>query len=53
MGRAVTARLVHGATLPGPSFEGMVRIPGGAFLMGSDDFYPEERPAHRVAVDGF
>jgi formylglycine-generating enzyme required for sulfatase activity len=21
--------------------------------MGSDDFYPEERPVHRVAVDGF
>lgn len=31
----------------------MVRVPGGEFLMGSDDFYPEERPAHRVAVDGF
>ncbi|MBB4664591.1 formylglycine-generating enzyme family protein [Conexibacter arvalis] len=31
----------------------MVWIPGGTFLMGSDDFYPEERPAHRVAVDGF
>ena len=21
--------------------------------MGSDDFYPEERPVHRVSVDGF
>lgn len=31
----------------------MVWVPGGEFLMGSDDFYPEERPAHRVAVDGF
>lgn len=31
----------------------MVRVPGGVFLMGSDDFYPEERPVHRVAVDGF
>lgn len=31
----------------------MVWVPGGAFVMGSDDFYPEERPAHRVAVDGF
>jgi sulfatase modifying factor 1 len=28
-------------------------IPGGTFLMGSEDFYPEERPPHRVAVDGF
>ncbi|MFD3992870.1 formylglycine-generating enzyme family protein [Streptomyces sp. NPDC058583] len=33
--------------------KGMVRIPGGTFLMGSDAFYPEERPAHAVAVDGF
>lgn len=32
---------------------GMVRVAGGTFLMGSDDFYPEERPAHRVHVDGF
>jgi formylglycine-generating enzyme required for sulfatase activity len=28
-------------------------IDGGAFLMGSDNFYPEERPVHRVRVDGF
>ena len=27
-------------------------VPGGTFLMGSDDFYPEERPAHRAQVDG-
>ncbi|MFJ9765634.1 formylglycine-generating enzyme family protein [Streptomyces erythrochromogenes] len=31
----------------------MVRIPGGLFLMGSADFYPEERPVHPVTVDGF
>jgi formylglycine-generating enzyme required for sulfatase activity len=31
----------------------MVWIPGGTFLMGSNDFYPEERPVHRVRVDGF
>ncbi len=31
----------------------MVEIPGGTFLMGSNDFYPEERPAHRVIVDDF
>ena len=30
-----------------------VWIEGGTFLMGSDEFYPEERPVHRVAVDGF
>ena len=31
----------------------MVSIPGGTFRMGSDDFYPEERPVHAVAVDSF
>ena len=25
----------------------------GTFRMGSEDFYPEERPVHEVAVDGF
>lgn len=28
-------------------------IPGGVFSMGSDRHYPEEAPAHQVAVDGF
>jgi formylglycine-generating enzyme len=31
----------------------MIWVPGGTFQMGSDDFYPEERPVHRVAVDKF
>ena len=31
----------------------MVWVPGGEFLMGSEDFYPEERPVHTVEVDGF
>jgi sulfatase modifying factor 1 len=31
----------------------MVWIPGGTFRMGSNDFYPEERPVHPVSVDGF
>ena len=31
----------------------MIWIPGGEFSMGSDRFYPEERPIRRVAVDGF
>jgi formylglycine-generating enzyme required for sulfatase activity len=31
----------------------MVWVPGGRFLMGSQDFYPEERPVRRVEVDGF
>jgi sulfatase modifying factor 1 len=33
--------------------DGMARIPAGSFLMGSDDFYPEEAPARRVEVEGF
>ena len=28
-------------------------IPGATFRMGSDEHYPEEAPAHSVAVDGF
>jgi len=31
----------------------MTRVPGGEFAMGSDDFYPEEAPVRRVAVEGF
>ena len=30
----------------------MAWVPGASFLMGSDRFYPEERPVHPVAVDG-
>lgn len=33
--------------------EGMAWIPARTFRMGSDHHYPEEAPAHRVAVDGF
>jgi formylglycine-generating enzyme len=33
--------------------EGMVWVPGGEFVMGSDDFYAEERPLRRVGVEGF
>jgi formylglycine-generating enzyme len=32
---------------------GMVWISGGTFLMGSNEHYPEEAPAHYVTVDGF
>ena len=31
----------------------MIWISGGTFRMGSDGHYPEEAPAHSVAVDGF
>jgi sulfatase modifying factor 1 len=33
--------------------EGMTWLPGGEFAMGSEDFYAEEAPVRRVAVDGF
>jgi formylglycine-generating enzyme len=36
-----------------PPTSGMMWIPGGTFTMGSNRHYPEEAPAHRVAVDGF
>jgi formylglycine-generating enzyme len=31
----------------------MVSIPGGEFAMGSEEFYPEERPIRRVSVADF
>jgi len=36
-----------------PPRPGMLWVPGGTFLMGSDRHYPEEKPAHKVAVGGF
>lgn len=36
-----------------PPARDMVWIPGGTFMMGSNDHYPEEAPAHAVTVDGF
>jgi formylglycine-generating enzyme len=33
--------------------EGMRAVPPGSFLMGCEDFYPEERPVRRVRVEGF
>jgi formylglycine-generating enzyme len=32
---------------------GMVRVSRGSFLMGSEDFYPDEQPVHRAAAHGF
>ena len=40
-------------TAPEVSLSPLVAIPGGEFVMGSEVHYPEEAPAHRVAVDGF
>jgi sulfatase modifying factor 1 len=46
--------LRRGSPPPGnPPADGMVWNPGGAFLMGSNDHYPEEAPAHSVTVSGF
>ena len=45
--------LTDGNTPGISSTEGMVRIPGGTFRMGSDKLYPEEAPGHRVTVGEF
>jgi len=39
--------------LPLAAIAGMIEIPRGRFRMGSDRAYPEEAPAHQVAVAGF
>ncbi|KFG91368.1 Sulfatase-modifying factor 1 [Sphingobium herbicidovorans NBRC 16415] len=36
-----------------PDTSGMRWVEGGAFAMGSENFYPEEAPVRRVRVDGF
>jgi formylglycine-generating enzyme required for sulfatase activity len=55
-GRAGLVTTPPGAS-PGPSGapprKNMTWVPGGTFLMGDGRFYPEERPVHRVTVDGF
>jgi formylglycine-generating enzyme required for sulfatase activity len=38
---------------PTRNVKGMVEVAGGRFRMGSDRFYPEERPERDVSVDGF
>jgi formylglycine-generating enzyme required for sulfatase activity len=50
---APSAAESEGDGVDGP--KGMVWIPGGEFLMGSDHklAQPNERPAHRVTVEGF
>jgi formylglycine-generating enzyme required for sulfatase activity len=39
-------------TAPSPTPKDMVWVPGGTFRMGSDDWYPEERPDRTVSVGG-
>lgn len=50
----ITARQGDSAS-PVNAPEGMVWIPGGEFVMGSDSeqAWPDEGPPHRVRVDGF
>jgi sulfatase modifying factor 1 len=49
--RDLSLPLSEPASLP----KGMVWIPGGEFVMGTNsaEAWPDEKPAHRVAVDGF
>jgi formylglycine-generating enzyme len=56
--QGVRAMLDHTGRRPGQisaleAHNGMVRIAGGTFRMGSDKHYPEEGPVHRVTVGGF
>lgn len=37
----------------GAAVDGMVLIQGGTFRMGSEEFYPDERPVHQRAVSSF
>ncbi len=46
--RAATAGRDNDAAAPRPPAKHMVWVPGDTSLMGANDFYPEERPAHRV-----
>ncbi len=48
-----SARLVQAGNGAPDQPASMAWVPGGTFRMGSADFYPEERPVHRVTVDGF
>lgn len=41
------------AARAGSGLAGMILVAGGYFLMGSDDFYPEERPVHSARVGSF
>lgn len=38
---------------PGTAPPGMVWIPGGTYVMGSDDGLPDEQPRHTIRLDGY
>ena len=48
-----SSTLVSSPALPEAPAIGMVWVPRGTFLMGSDHHYPEEAPAQLASVDGF
>jgi formylglycine-generating enzyme required for sulfatase activity len=52
---ALVSRHRDAAAKPSGGPSGMVWIPGGTFTMGTDDQigWADEKPAHRVRVDGF
>jgi iron(II)-dependent oxidoreductase len=47
----VTGRLASGQVAPRGGTERMVRVPAGAYPIGSDEGRADERPAHQVALD--
>ena len=51
---ATGANEASGGQAGGKAPPGMVWVPGGEFTMGTDSDlgWPEEKPAHRVRVDG-
>jgi formylglycine-generating enzyme len=48
-----SSTLVSSPAPPEAPPAGMVWVPGGTFLMGSDHHYPEEAPAQPASVGGF
>jgi formylglycine-generating enzyme len=48
-----SSRTMGPSQSPSRSPKDMVWIPSGSFLMGSEEFYQEERPVHSERVDGF
>jgi formylglycine-generating enzyme len=46
-------RVVPDISQPDHVEDGMVRVAGGRYTMGSNNHYPEEAPAHQVTVAGF